>query len=201
MKIHQMKSLKQHAQAGFTLIELVVVIVILGILAATALPRFFDLTTDARKASVAGVAGGFTSGVAIEHAKWLVDGSSPGTLTTGGACNAATCDRGTSATIEGQVVGYNSFGYTTDTAIPNLTNGVATMTDQLCVNVWTAVLSSGRPTLTTTTAATATGGFEWGAEAVGGATCKFTYFGGARVPTLRLFIYNPADGSIALTNA
>ncbi len=70
-----MKSLKQHTQAGFTLIELVVVIVILGILAATALPRFFDLTSDARRAAVAGSAGAFASGVSMAHAKWLVGGT------------------------------------------------------------------------------------------------------------------------------
>lgn len=100
----------KQVQRGFTLIELVMVIVILGVLSAVAIPKFVNLKVEAQTAALAGVAGGITSASAVNYAARSVS-TSYGTGTAGVACNTAAA-----SILQGGVV---PNGYTVNAA-PNV---------------------------------------------------------------------------------
>ena len=78
----------KQVQRGFTLIELVMVIVILGVLAAVAIPKFVDLKSDAQAAALQGVVGGINSASAVNYAAKSAN-AAKGTTTTGLTCTTA----------------------------------------------------------------------------------------------------------------
>jgi prepilin-type N-terminal cleavage/methylation domain-containing protein len=140
---HEMKQ-----QAGLTLIELVVVILLLGVLAATVLPRFMRGTEDAHEAAVAGTGGGFGSAVSLTHAQWVANGLIGAEVDLDGFGNG--------------LVDTNANGWPVssddNTGIPNANR---------CLQVWSGIMQN--PPSVATTA-----GSDYRVTATGG-VCIYTY--------------------------
>jgi MSHA pilin protein MshA len=101
---------------GFTLIELVVVITILGILAAFAVPRFVSLQTNARASAIQSLGGALRSASAITHSMWMVTGQPP-TVPVEGAIITMTNGYPNLTTIDDTLVDATGFAYDALTGI------------------------------------------------------------------------------------
>jgi MSHA pilin protein MshA len=86
-------------QRGFTLIELVVVIVVLGILAAFAVPKFMGLEAQARTSTVNSMAGSVRSAATMAYGVWLASGSAGNSVTINGTAVALAFGYPTAASI------------------------------------------------------------------------------------------------------
>jgi MSHA pilin protein MshB len=140
----QMNKAKIKQAQGFTLIELVIVVVILGFLAVTAIPKFIDLTEQAKQANIEGMAGGFATGVSLARAQWEAEGRP-----TVGGVNRVDYDGtllylttpGTSTTIRP--------GYPTGLVDSN--DDGTSMNAARCIEVWQGILAQP-PTISGTIA-------------------------------------------------
>src|SRR5215510_9040283 len=102
--------MKSSTARGFTLIELVVVITILGILAAFAVPRFVNLQSRARASAIESLQGALRSSSSLTHSMWMVSGQ-PGTVPVEGATITMTNGYPNLTTIDDTLVDASGFSY------------------------------------------------------------------------------------------
>ena len=131
-------------QKGFTLIELVIVVVILGLLAVTAIPKFIDLTEQAQQANIEGMAGGFATGISLVRSQWEAEG------------RPQNADDNNSVSYDGTILLLTSENTTTTPSIRpgyvvGLTDGAGLgggFGAENCLEIWQNILQQP-PTLTT----------------------------------------------------
>ena len=137
-----MKSVRE--QRGFTLIELVVVITILGILAAFAVPRFVALEGEAREAATEALSGSVRAAASLAHAQWLAQGST-GTVDMEGQTITMVNGYPNLGTIDNTLADISGFTYNDGTGVFAKTGASGT-----CTVTYAQAASAGdAPSITT----------------------------------------------------
>lgn len=150
--------------AGFTLIELIIVIVILGILAVTAVPKFINMQGDARAASVKSMGSSITSAASMIYSKAVIGGveknaasASPAPTVTINS-NAVELNYGyptaTTANLTDILDGFNASDWSITTGTGNITIKPAGFTASTCQIVYTEATATAAATTTVTASAT-----------------------------------------------
>lgn len=142
---------KNSSEQGFTLIELIVVIVILGILAAFAIPRFVNLQNDARRSVLQGVSGSLQAASALAYSKALV--STPAQTGTSGTISVPGA--GTNGTVA------LAYGYPTVASISTMlqdTTNIGVNTNTTTAIFWPTSAGNSANCNVTYTAATSSVG-------------------------------------------
>ena len=151
-----MTAIAARKEKGFTLIELVMVIVILGILAAFALPRFADLGGDARASSLQGALGAVRSASAIAHSQALASDVVNGDITLEGTTVTLVNGYPNASGIVAAAQLSDEYDVTPD-PITDETAQI-TVTAGTCSFSYTPAAADGAPTITAITGQDADGG-------------------------------------------
>ena len=161
-------------QAGFTIVELVVVVALLGILSAVALPRFIGISDQASTAAVQSVGASFSTGVQLIHMKWVAEGSLGAVYNFYSIFGSGASD----------ALSVNAQGWPADLRGVSLTMN----STNDCIDVWRSVLQSP-PSISA-----AAGGADFQATYNGAFNCTYTY----QADSSKTITYDSTNGEVVI---